>query len=95
MARDHVLFEHDRLQLGLRSKGRPPRVIKTKEVSIPIRPGDVFMVESGAGGGWDDPVKRTREARARDVELGFVSAPGGVRGESSKPDLVTARRKRA
>src|SRR5690242_16538157 len=26
----------------LRSKGRPPRVIKTKEVGIPIRPGDVF-----------------------------------------------------
>jgi N-methylhydantoinase B len=79
----------------LRSKGRPPRVIKTKEVGIPIRPGDVFSVESGGGGGWGDPAKRTREARAREVELGFVSAPGTVRGEGSKVDLVTAKRKRA
>jgi N-methylhydantoinase B len=79
----------------LRSKGRPPRVIKTKEIGIPIRPGDVFSVESGGGGGWGDPRKRTREARARDVELGFVSAPGTVRGEGAKTDLVTAKRKRA
>jgi N-methylhydantoinase B len=79
----------------LRSKGRPPRVIKTKEVGIPIRPGDVFAVESGGGGGWGDPRKRTRQARARDVELGFVTAPNTVRAESGKVDLVTAKRKRA
>ncbi|HKF71448.1 MAG TPA: hydantoinase B/oxoprolinase family protein, partial [Stellaceae bacterium] len=79
----------------LRSKGRPPRVIKTKEVGIPIRPGDVFMVESGGGGGWGDPKKRTREARARDVELGFVSAPGKPLTADATADLVTAKRKRA
>jgi len=59
----------------LHSEGRPPREIKTKEVGIPIRPGDVFKVESGGGGGWGDPKLRSTEARARDVELGFVSAP--------------------
>ena len=58
----------------LRSKGRPAREIKTKEVGIAIRPGDVFMVESGGGGGWGDPRKRTAEARAHDLTSGFVSA---------------------
>ncbi len=79
----------------LRSKGRPPRVIKTKEVGIPIRPGDVFMVESGGGGGWGDPKKRSREARAHDVELGFVSASGTAAPVDRKRDLVSAKRKRA
>jgi len=79
----------------LHSKGRTPRIIKTKEVGIPIRPGDVFLVESGGGGGWGDPKKRTREARARDVELGFVSAPGATSAAETKPELVTAKRKRA
>ena len=59
----------------LHSAGRPPREIKTKEVGIPIRPGDVFFVESGGGGGWGDPAARSAEARAQDIESGFVSAP--------------------
>jgi N-methylhydantoinase B len=79
----------------LRSRGRPPRAIKTKEVGIPIRPGDVFMVESGGGGGWGDPAKRTVKARARDVELGFVSSPGATLAAEPKAALVTAKRKRA
>ncbi len=57
----------------LHSEGRPPREIKTKEVGIPIRPGDVFTVESGCGGGWGDPAKRDPAARARDVASGFVT----------------------
>ncbi|HZS82212.1 MAG TPA: hydantoinase B/oxoprolinase family protein [Stellaceae bacterium] len=57
----------------LHSEGRPPREIKTKEVGIPIRPGDVFTVESGGGGGWGDPAKRDPAARARDVASGFVT----------------------
>jgi N-methylhydantoinase B len=79
----------------LQSKGQPLRTIKTKEVGIPIRSGDVFLVESGGGGGWGDPKKRTAKARARDVVLGFVSAPGKTVGAGAKPDLVTAKRKRA
>jgi N-methylhydantoinase B len=53
--------------------GNRRRAIKTKEVGIVIRPGDVFVVESGGGGGWGDPAKRTESARAADIESGFVS----------------------
>lgn len=59
----------------LLSGKEPPRAIKTKEVGIPVKPNDVFLVESGGGGGWGDPRKRTAEARRYDIELGFVSAP--------------------
>ena len=31
------------------------RVLKTKEVGIVIRPGDVIAAKSGGGGGWGDP----------------------------------------
>jgi N-methylhydantoinase B len=47
-------------------------VLKTKEVGIPVRPGDVFFVESAGGGGWGPPSKRRREARAADAANGFV-----------------------
>jgi N-methylhydantoinase B len=56
----------------LRSRGRN-RVLKTKEVGIPIRPGDVFFIESAGGGGWGDPRQRTPEAKATDLENGFVT----------------------
>ena len=58
----------------LRSEGRPDRDIKTKEVGLVIRPGDVLHVSSGGGGGWGDPKKRRAEARAEDVVTGFVSS---------------------
>jgi N-methylhydantoinase B len=57
----------------LHSRGQKPRVLKTKEIGIPIRPGDVFHIESGGGGGWGDPAKRRGEAREHDLALGFVS----------------------
>src|SRR5438552_3278322 len=56
----------------LLSRGRAPRVLKTKEVGIPVRPGDVFFVESAGGGGWGPPAKRRRDARAADAANGFV-----------------------
>ena len=62
----------------LRSKGRPDRVLKTKEVGIEVRPGDVFLVESGGGGGYGDGRKRTPAARAYDLDNGFVT-PRGAR----------------
>jgi N-methylhydantoinase B len=58
----------------LRSGGRY-RVLKTKEVGIPVRPDDVFFVESAGGGGWGDPERRAYEARVADVENGFVTRP--------------------
>jgi N-methylhydantoinase B len=56
----------------LRSRGRPDRVLKTKEVGIPVRPGDVFLVESSGGGGYGAPAKRSRAARMLDRAGGFV-----------------------
>ncbi len=57
----------------LKSKGHRPRALKTKEVGIAIAPGDVFMIESGGGGGWGDQARRSVAAQRRDVELGFVT----------------------
>ncbi len=57
----------------LLSRGRPPRVLKTKEVGVRVRPGDVFFVESSGGGGYGRPSKRSREARARDLANGFTT----------------------
>ena len=48
-------------------------MLLTKEVGVPVRPGDVFLVESGGGGGYGDPRQRTPEARAYDRENGFVT----------------------
>ncbi|MGH7264367.1 MAG: hydantoinase B/oxoprolinase family protein [Candidatus Rokuibacteriota bacterium] len=60
----------------LRSRGRPDRALKTKEVGVVVRPGDVFLVESGGGGGYGDPRKRDAAARAADVENGVVTRKG-------------------
>ena len=60
----------------LRSEGRPDRALKTKEVGIVIRPGDVLDVRSGGGGGYGEPRERNAEARARDLRRGFVTERG-------------------
>jgi N-methylhydantoinase B len=38
-----------------------------------LDPGDVFVVESGGGGGFGDPALRPTEVVARDVRFGYVS----------------------
>ena len=53
--------------------GRRTRELKTKEVGIPVRPGDVFLVESSGGGGYGPPARRTKEARERDRANGVVT----------------------
>jgi N-methylhydantoinase B len=78
----------------LRSNGKL-RVLKTKEVGVPVLPGDVFLIESGGGGGWGDPRKRKPEARANDLANGFVTravVPGNGAGRATRP--APARRKR-
>jgi N-methylhydantoinase B len=62
---------------------RQPRELKTKEVGVVVQPGDVFMVESGGGGGWGDPKGRTEEERVADMKNGFVSENGRSRGSSA------------
>ncbi|RVU13788.1 hydantoinase B/oxoprolinase family protein [Methylobacterium oryzihabitans] len=60
----------------LLSEGCAPRVLKTKETGIPVRPGDVFEVRSGGGGGWGPPEARDPAARERDRAEGLVSGRG-------------------
>jgi N-methylhydantoinase B len=60
----------------LHAKGKPERVLKTKEVGIAIDPGAMFRVESGGGGGWGNPVERTAEAKAQDKRDGFILGGG-------------------
>ncbi|HAM60003.1 MAG TPA: 5-oxoprolinase [Candidatus Rokubacteria bacterium] len=79
----------------LRSKGRPDRVLKTKEVGIPIHPGDVIHVESGGGGGWGAPRRRRPAARAADLDNGFVTDDGSRRGPGKSGRRAPAKRKRA
>ena len=68
----------------LRSKGRPPRLLKTKETGILIRPGDVIEVNSAGGGGWGRPSRRSADARARDRLDGFTNGSPSVRGKKKK-----------
>jgi N-methylhydantoinase B len=59
----------------LLSEGREPRVLRTKEVGIELRPGDCLEIRSSGGGGWGPPDKRSAEARRRDHEQGLTEAP--------------------
>ena len=49
------------------------RALRTKEVGIVVRPGDVFWIESSGGGGYGDPALRAPAARAADLTNGFVT----------------------
>ncbi|HEU5322640.1 MAG TPA: hydantoinase B/oxoprolinase family protein, partial [Methylomirabilota bacterium] len=53
------------------------RELQTKEVGVRVEPGDVFLVESGGGGGWGEARKRPAEARAADEHNGFVTRRRG------------------
>jgi N-methylhydantoinase B len=57
----------------LQSRGRKDRVLKTKEVGVPVRPGDVFFVESAGGGGYGPPAQRSKAARAKDRHNGLAT----------------------
>src|SRR5712692_10507283 len=65
------------------SKGKA-RELQTKELGIVVKPGDVFMVESGGGGGWGDPKRRTLDEHKADVENGFAMANGRRRRRMSR-----------
>jgi N-methylhydantoinase B/oxoprolinase/acetone carboxylase alpha subunit len=64
------------------------RILKTKEMGVPIPPGALFLVESAGGGGYGNPKARDPRARAVDLVNGFVSHGNGHRGS------VAARKKR-
>ena len=46
----------------------PPMFVAT------LQPGDVFRHRMAGGGGWGDPAERDREAHARDLRDGKVTA---------------------
>lgn len=48
------------------------RDLRTKEVGIPLAPGDVLHVRAGGGGGWGPPEKRDPAARAADAAEGLL-----------------------
>jgi N-methylhydantoinase B len=73
----------------LLSEGRPPRVLRTKETGIEIRPGDCLEVRSGGGGGWGPPAKRAPAARERDRLQGLVS---GTKGKAFSSEVETGSR---
>lgn len=56
----------------LRRADGTERVLRTKEVGIPVQPGDRLHVRSGGGGGWGDPAERDPALRARDAREGYV-----------------------
>ena len=78
----------------LRSRGGQIRTLKTKEVGIVVRPGDVFVVESSGGGGYGPARRRSAEARERDAVNGLVSpsARRSARRSTRKSTPRTTRR---
>jgi N-methylhydantoinase B len=64
--------------------GGTRRVLKTKEVGIPIPPDAAFDIVSAGGGGWGKPSQRAAGARAADFENGFVTRKRGLRGRKRK-----------
>jgi N-methylhydantoinase B len=50
-----------------------------KLYNVQLQPGDVYVLESGGGGGFGDPFKRAAELVAEDVRLGYVSRESAER----------------
>ena len=44
-----------------------------------LEPGDVYVVDSGGGGGFDDPLERPAEKVAEDVKLEYISAESALK----------------
>ncbi len=56
----------------LRRADGTEQVLKTKQVGIPVQPGDRLHVRAGGGGGWGPPAERDPNARERDAREGYV-----------------------
>ena len=56
----------------------------SKAAGVPLRPDDVVVQMTAGGGGWGNPLRRDREAVARDVRLGYVSAEAAWRDYGMK-----------
>jgi N-methylhydantoinase B len=72
-----------------------------KLYNVQLQPGDAYVIESGGGGGFGDPLQRDVEFVASDVKLGYVSVQQArddygvvfdeVSGELSRQDTARLR----
>ena len=60
------------VELIVRANG--DRRVAAADVRRPLQPGDVFHHRMAGGGGWGDPRERDRDAAARDLANGKVTA---------------------
>jgi N-methylhydantoinase B len=74
------------------SQGRT-RVLATKSVGIPVRPGDVFLIESAGGGGYGDPRGRDPLAVAADLADGMVTQRRRLKAARA-PRAASSRKRR-
>jgi len=58
-------------------EGAPDVVYKSE--SYALAPGDVVVVETGGGGGYGPPQERSRDAVARDLLRGYITADAARR----------------
>jgi N-methylhydantoinase B len=58
--------------------GKKVRMLKTKEVGVPVMPNDVFKILSSGGGGYGDPRERDVSAIDEDVANGVVTRANGA-----------------
>ena len=56
----------------IRADGSPPNRFG-KGARVHLRRGDIARLITGAGGGWGDPRKRSRERVLEDVKEGYIS----------------------
>ena len=56
--------------------GNDERGLPSKVVAHRLQRGEVLRLESAGGGGWGVPDTRDRQARRRDLELGYISGHG-------------------
>jgi N-methylhydantoinase B len=82
-----LLGGHDGLPHRYRLlSGKTSRTLKTKEVGIPVMPGDLFYIASSGGGGYGDPSARDPRAIEEDLANGFVTRAAARRaGAARKP----------
>ena len=64
--------------------GGKTRMLKTKEVGVPVMPGDVFKILSSGGGGYGDPRERDPRAIAEDVANAVVTRTNGARRRAAR-----------